>query len=83
MDEWHVFDSITGNHLVVENQLLLWRYLNTLSSTAGVVVKHYQKIHKDTQAYGQVPGASPLPPNPANPPPSESVTITHIRPAKA
>lgn len=80
MDEWHVYDSLTGEHFVIEDEFLLWQYLNSLASTAGVLVKHFQKIHKDTRAYGQLPGASPLPPKPSKPPKSKTVAINHIKP---
>lgn len=83
MAEWHVYDAAGKHPTVFEDQFLLWRYLNDLPAGAGVVVRHYDCILRDTQAYGNVPGASPLPPNPPDPPPSETVAIDHVKPKRA
>lgn len=83
MAEWHVYDAVDAQPVVFENEHLLWQYLNNLPAGAGVTVQHYERILRDTKTYGAIPGASPLPPNPANPPPSEKTNVAHIKAKKA
>lgn len=82
MAEWHVYDKTGAHPTVFENQFLFWKHLNSLPAGTGVVVKHYERVLRDTQAYGDLPGASPLPPDPPDPPPSETVNIAHVKPKK-
>lgn len=83
MAEWHVYDAVGGNPTVFEDQYLFWQYLNALPATSGVVVRHYERVLRSTQTYGNLPGASALPPDPTNPPASETVAINHVRPKPA
>lgn len=65
--------------IIFDDVGILHAYLHKNVTTQTVVVKRYDKILRETRVYN-VFGGDSLPPNPANPPPSESVTLTHVRP---
>ena len=82
MQEWRVYGAIGAEPTIFEDQMLFWRYVNTLGPTAGVVVEHYEKVLRSRQTYGQMPNASSPPPDPKAVPISETVRINHVRPVR-